>query len=172
MSCITTKIKNKKITLCIIVLIVFIALMINTDTAAGKNDNAKATATVINNTVENVTDIHTQTPHISKKIKKEAKQHEQVLKEVSHWKSLGYVRCTEYCPSCNSPSGYTSSSGVSLYEGCVACSWLDVGTKIRIDGIEYTVVDICGTDAIDIFVDSSGCYCNMNTYKKVEIYVP
>lgn len=169
MSCITTKIKDKKITLCMAVLIIFIALMINTDEAAGKNKNVETTTAAINNTVKNVTEIHTQ---VSSDVGKQVKHHKQVLEEKSHWESLGYVRCTEYCASCNSPSGHTSSSGTYLSEGCVACSWLSIGTKIRIDGHEYTVVDICGTDAIDIFVDSYGCYCNMNTYKEVEIYVP
>lgn len=97
---------------------------------------------------------------------------QQEAEERSHWKSLGSVRCTEYCPNCNSPSGYQSSSGTYLYEGCVACSWLPIGTVLMIDGYEYTVVDVCGTDAIDIFVDTDGCYCSMNTYKEVYIYEP
>lgn len=93
--------------------------------------------------------------------------------EESHWKSIGLVRCTEYCTSCNSPSGHHSSSGTYLTDGHVACSWLSLGTRIRINGYEFIVVDTCGTDAIDIFRDrDDGCYCNMNEYKEVEVYVP
>lgn len=91
--------------------------------------------------------------------------------ETSPWKSIGMCRITTYCPWCNDPPGtYESSSGSQLYEGCAACNWLAIGTKIRINGNEYTVVDICGTDAIDIFVDTSSCCCHTNYYTNVEIY--
>lgn len=88
-----------------------------------------------------------------------------------HWKPIGECRITEYCPSCNDPAGsYQSSSGVRLYEGVVACSWLDTGTKIRVNGYEYVVLDKCGTEAIDIFRDTGCCCCNQNYYAKVEIW--
>ena len=91
-------------------------------------------------------------------------------KEASMWKSLGQCRITYYCPGCNDPAGsYQSSSGVTLYEGCVACNWLSIGTKIKIHGVEYTVMDTCGTDAIDIFVDTGGCQCSGNYYTEVKI---
>lgn len=92
------------------------------------------------------------------------------LEEEKKWESIGECRITTYCPACNDPSGsYQSSSGVTLYEGCVACSWLSIGTVIRINGNEYVVVDRCGTDAIDIFVDTPYCMCNSNYYTEVEI---
>jgi 3D (Asp-Asp-Asp) domain-containing protein len=101
--------------------------------------------------------------------KQKAKKEAQI--EQSHWSSIGSVRITTYCPCCNSPKGYQSSSGTTLYEGCVACNWLPIGTRVRINGTEYTVMDTCGTDAIDIFVDTpDGCHCDTNYYTNVEIY--
>lgn len=92
------------------------------------------------------------------------------LAEARKWESLGQCRITYYCPSCNDPAGsYQSSSGVTLYEGCVACNWLSIGTKIKIHGVEYTVMDTCGTDAIDIFIDTGGCQCSGNYYTEVKI---
>ena len=96
-----------------------------------------------------------------------------VLEEESHWVSIGNVRITHYCPACNDPRGsYQSSSGTYLYSGCVACRWLPNGSKIRINGDEYLVVDTCGTDAIDIFIDSDECYCSYHGtyYAEVEVY--
>ena len=90
-------------------------------------------------------------------------------KEKKSWENLGSCRITYYCPACNDPAGsYQSSSGTTLYEGCVACSWLPIGTKLKINGNIYTVMDTCGTDAIDIFVDSgSECHCSGNYYTTV-----
>ena len=87
------------------------------------------------------------------------------------WKDLGECRITCYCPVCNDGSGHESSSGVELRYGHAACSWLPVGTKISIEGEIFTVVDTCGTDAIDIFIDTddSICRCNLNEYKNVRI---
>ena len=83
--------------------------------------------------------------------------------EVGHWECLGKIRVTEYCPCCNDPSGYSSSSGKRLKYGYVACFWLPNGTKISIEGEIFYVEDYCGTDAIDIFVDTpDGCHCNLN----------
>lgn len=91
--------------------------------------------------------------------------------EESHWKSLGYCRITEYCPSCNDPRGsYQSSSGAHLEEGMVACSWLDNYTRIRIGDSEYIVTDYCGTDAIDIFCDTDSCMCDANYWTEVYVY--
>lgn len=85
------------------------------------------------------------------------------------WKSLGEQRITCYCPQCNDGQGYESSSGTELKYGHAACSWLPIGTKINIDGDIFTVVDICGTDAIDIFIDTDSCQCALNEYKEVKI---
>lgn len=91
-------------------------------------------------------------------------------KPTHKWVSLGHFRITTYCPSCNDPAGYQSSSGRILEEGMVACNWLENGTKLRIQGEVYTVNDYCGTNAIDIFVDTDMCYCNTNRYTEVEIW--
>ena len=99
-------------------------------------------------------------------------QTEMEVTTLIEWKSIGECRITYYCPCCNDPRGsYQSSSGVTLYEGCVACSWLPIGTKIRINGQEFVVIDRCGTDAIDIFVDTDSCYCSQYGmyYAEVEV---
>lgn len=90
----------------------------------------------------------------------------------SHWEPVGECRVTEYCQFCNSPQGHGSASGAYLEYGHVACGWLPIGATIRIDGEIFTVVDVCGTDAIDIFVPSEDyCQCDMNEYKYVEVWV-
>ena len=85
------------------------------------------------------------------------------------WKSLGECRITTYCPSCNDGSGHESSSGTYLEYGHAACNWLPIGTKISVEGEIFEIVDVCGTDAIDLFVDTEGCYCNTNEYRKVSV---
>lgn len=87
----------------------------------------------------------------------------------SHWKQLGKVRITTYCPECNCPQGYQSSSGKTLKYGHAACNWLPIGTIIDIEGDSFEITDTCGTDAIDIFVDTDYCKCNINEYKNVSI---
>ena len=87
------------------------------------------------------------------------------------WKDLGECRITTYCCACNDGSGHESSSGKYLEYGDCACSWLPIGTEISIEGEIFTVVDICGTDAIDIFIDTDECHCNLNEYKDVRIKV-
>jgi hypothetical protein len=87
------------------------------------------------------------------------------------WESIGACRVTEYCPVCNDPAGYESSSGKELATGDAACSWLPIGTEIRIGDREYTIVDTCGTDAIDLFIDSDECWCDRNEYVDVKIKV-
>ena len=82
--------------------------------------------------------------------------------------NIGECRITEYCPTCNG-GNYESASGKRLEYGDCACSWLPMGTVINIEGEEFTVVDICGTDAIDIFVDTDTCQCNLNEYRNVSI---
>lgn len=89
------------------------------------------------------------------------------------WKDLGECRITTFCPVCNDGSGHESSSGTELRYGHAACSWLPIGTKISIEGEIFEIVDICGTDAIDIFIDTDDecCRCNLNEYKDVRIKV-
>lgn len=85
--------------------------------------------------------------------------------------SLGECRITCYCPECNDGTGHESSSGAYLKTGHAACRWLPIGTIIDIEGDEFEIVDTCGTDAIDIFIDddSGECRCNLNEYKRVTI---
>ena len=92
-------------------------------------------------------------------------------KPKEEWKDLGECRITSYCPVCNDGSGHESSSGKELEYGDCACSWLPIGTKVSIEGEIFTVVDVCGTDAIDIFIDHDEeyCGCNLNEYRKVSI---
>lgn len=83
---------------------------------------------------------------------------------------LGECRITCYCPNCNDGEGHESSSGTYLEYGHAACRWLPNGTIIDIEGEEFEIVDTCGTDAIDIFIDDeSGCRCNLNEYRHVVI---
>lgn len=92
--------------------------------------------------------------------------------EVSdQWVSLGDCRVTSYCPACNSPAGHASATGKYLEYGDCACSWLPMGTVLMIDGEVFTVVDVCGTEAIDIFLDGpiDTCVCDRNYYTEVYI---
>lgn len=87
------------------------------------------------------------------------------------YEDIGTCRVTCYCCTCNDGSGHESSSGTYLRYGHAACNWLPVGTVIDIEGDEFVIVDTCGTDAIDIFIDddSGVCKCNLNEYKRVTI---
>ena len=84
------------------------------------------------------------------------------------------ARVTEYCPACNSPAGHGSASGVYLTAGHCACGWLPMGAVVEIDGARYEVVDTCGTDAIDIFIDdnSGACVCDRNEVEEVTVFIP
>ena len=87
------------------------------------------------------------------------------------WEPIGECRITSYCPYCNDGEGHESSSGKELEYGDCACNWLPIGTKVSVEGDIFTVVDTCGTDAIDIFIDHDDgwCGCNLNEYRKVSI---
>lgn len=87
------------------------------------------------------------------------------------WCPVIECRITSYCPTCNDGTGHESSSGAYLRTGHAACRWLPVGTIISIEGEEFEIVDTCGTDAIDVFIDdnSGECRCNLNEYRKVAI---
>ena len=52
------------------------------------------------------------------------------------------------------PSSVTASGTIPVAGRTVACSWLPIGTRVLIDGNVYIVEDVCGTDAIDIYMDS------------------
>lgn len=89
----------------------------------------------------------------------------------NEWSPVMECRITTYCPVCNDGSGHESSSGTYLKTGHAACRWLPNGTIISIEGEEFEIVDTCGTEAIDIFVDDDSgiCQCNLNEYRKVTI---
>lgn len=83
---------------------------------------------------------------------------------------LGEYRITTYCCACNEEYGFQSASGKNLEYGDVAMNGVPFGTKICIDGEEFTVVDRCGVDnTVDIFIenDSGCCNCNYLDYKEV-----
>ena len=82
---------------------------------------------------------------------------------------IGECRITTYCPSCNDGTGHESSSGTYLEYGHAACGWLPIGTVIDIEGERFEVVDICGTDAIDLYVETDECRCNLNEFRRVSI---
>lgn len=82
---------------------------------------------------------------------------------------IGYQRITTYCPVCNDGQGYECTAQKRLESGDCACRWLPNGTKISIEGEIKTVNDTCGTEAIDVFIDTDECNCNLNEYRKVVI---
>ena len=87
-----------------------------------------------------------------------------------HYESIGEYRITTYEICCNDPVGRQSASGKTLEYGDVAMNGVPFGTKICIDGEEFTVVDRCGVDnTVDIFIenDSGCCNCNYLDYKEV-----
>ena len=88
------------------------------------------------------------------------------------WTSIGRKRITYYCPSCNSPRGtHRSAMGVRLREGYVAFNGARLGSKIKIGKRIYTVVDRCGTNAVDIFKDTVDCHCHSSSYQNVQVMV-
>jgi len=77
------------------------------------------------------------------------------------WKVTAYCACPKCC---GKYSDGVFASGKKVYVGGVAVNWLKFGTKIQIDGVEYTVEDrgaksIFGTKdnpikAVDIYFES------------------
>ena len=95
-----------------------------------------------------------------------------LTEKAAEWEYIGKQLITCYCPVCNDGQGHESSSGRELRYGYAACSWLPEGTKISIEGEIFEIVDICGTGAIDIFIDTDDtvCRCNLKEYRRVSIY--
>lgn len=93
------------------------------------------------------------------------------IDESLEWVPLGKCRITTYCAYCNDGAGHESSTGTYLKYGHVACRWLEPGTIISIGGEQFEVVDTCGTDAIDIYLESNNgrCTCNLNEWRNVSI---
>ncbi|MBE6719288.1 MAG: DUF348 domain-containing protein [Ruminococcaceae bacterium] len=80
-------------------------------------------------------------------------------------------RYTHYCAcaTCNGSGSGTTSSGRRIYNGMsdphyIACNWLPMGSVIKVDGVNYTVVDRGGsglstTGRIDIFTPEGHAAC-------------
>ena len=88
------------------------------------------------------------------------------------WESAGTYRITEFDVCCNDPAGRQSASGKTLEYGDCAMNNVPFGTKVNIEGEEFTVVDRCAfDDTIDIFVenDTGVCHCNRLDYRNVSI---
>ena len=166
--------KNTRILILTTVVIISLILSVFIDTSKANAEETVGTIDNINEAVITASSV-TTTKEVKKATEKtkgeEENKEEAYFEEDADWESIGSCRITTYCAGCNDPAGsYQSSSGVTLYEGCVACNWLPIGTRLRIDGCEYVVMDTCGTDAIDIFVDTSYCVCSSNYYTEVFIY--
>lgn len=81
-------------------------------------------------------------------------------------------KATHYCACavCNGSNSGTTASGMHIYNGMqnpyiVACNWLPLGTKVKVNGILYTVADRGGSGfnsvgRLDIFTPGghSECY--------------
>ena len=80
-------------------------------------------------------------------------------------------RYTHYCAcaTCNGSGSGTTTSGRKIYNGMedphyIACNWLPLGSVIKVDGVNYTVVDRGGsglsrTGRIDIFTPQGHAAC-------------
>lgn len=89
-----------------------------------------------------------------------------------HYESIGEYRITTFCCACNEEYGFQSASGKTLGYGDVAMNGVPFGTKICIDGEEFTVVDRCGVDnTVDIFIENDSGYCNCNYLDYKEVFV-
>lgn len=70
---------------------------------------------------------------------------------------LGAWTITAYCPceQCCGPwaSGYTASGNPAIANHTVACNVLPFGSRILIDGVEYTVEDTGSTEFGDEWID-------------------
>jgi 3D (Asp-Asp-Asp) domain-containing protein len=79
------------------------------------------------------------------------------------------AECSAYTPN---DCGEITANGEYVHLGGVACNFLPFGTKVMIDGIEYTVNDRCGIDnCIDIFMLSAEQAIEFGRrYKNVYVY--
>lgn len=80
-------------------------------------------------------------------------------------------RYTHYCAcaTCNGSGSGTTTSGRRIYNGMadphyIACNWLPMGSVIKVNGVNYTVVDRGGsglsrTGRIDIFTPQGHAAC-------------
>lgn len=80
-------------------------------------------------------------------------------------------RATHYCAcaTCNGSNSGNTASGMKIYNGManpyiVACNWLPLGTKIKVNGVLYTVADRGGSGfnyvgRVDIFTPGGHAEC-------------
>lgn len=80
-------------------------------------------------------------------------------------------RATHYCAcaTCNGSNAGTTASGLRIYNGManpyiVACNWLPLGTKLKVNGVLYTVADRGGSGfnsvgRLDIFTPGGHAEC-------------
>lgn len=137
-----------------------------------------------------ISDIHTEVQQISQFVATEQTEIEDESKEIemptqeSEVKRerdteeinrgsgrIMHVTCTAYTAGDGMTPGTVMANGEKVHYGAVACNFLPLGTKIRIDGEVYTVKDRCGhSDRIDIYMNSlDECYQFGIRTKKVEV---
>lgn len=137
-----------------------------------------------------ISDIHTEVQQISQFVATEQTEIEDESKEIetptqeSEVKRERYteetnrgsgrimhVTCTAYTAGDGMTPGTVMANGEKVHYGAVACNFLPLGTKIRIDGEVYTVKDRCGhSDRIDIYMNSlDECYQFGIRTKQVEV---
>lgn len=92
------------------------------------------------------------------------------LAAIPEYKNIGEYRITTYCKFCNEPEGRQTASGIPLEPGHVATKDLPLGSKISIEGDEFTVTDVCGIDnTIDIYVENDSGYCQCDTLEYEDV---
>lgn len=137
-----------------------------------------------------ISDIHTEVQQISQFVATEQAEIEDESKEIetptqeSEVKRerdteetnrgsgrIMHVTCTAYTAGDGMTPGTVMANGEKVHYGAVACNFLPLGTKIRIDGEVYTVKDRCGhSDRIDIYMNSlDECYQFGIRTKQVEV---
>ena len=137
-----------------------------------------------------ISDIHTEVQQISQFVATEQTEIEDESKEIetptqeSEVKRerdtketnrgsgrIMHVTCTAYTAGDGMTPGTVMANGEKVHYGAVACNFLPLGTKIRIDGEVYTVKDRCGhSDRIDIYMNSlDECYQFGIRTKQVEV---
>lgn len=137
-----------------------------------------------------ISDIHTEVQQISQFVATEQTEIEDESKEIetptqeSEVKRerdaeetnrgsgrVMHVTCTAYTAGDGMTPGTVMANGEKVHYGAVACNFLPLGTKIRIDGEVYTVKDRCGhSDRIDIYMNSlDECYQFGIRTKQVEV---
>lgn len=97
---------------------------------------------------------------------------EEQLTYLGNWTITAYCPCEECCGPW--ASGYTASGNPAVAGHTVACNILPSGSKILIDGVEYTVEDTgwspYGDEWIDIFFNTHEEALNFGI-KEMEVYL-